>query len=388
MQFSGILAETGELATVTVSGSRIECVTPEFTPAATGGNDVLIAPGLFDLQLNGYGGFDFNQGIWDSADQASDGLTPLYERIMQSGTALLLPTVVTNSLESMCSSLRAIDSLLLARPDFAAATPGVHVEGPFISSENGPRGAHPLEHVRDPDYIEFQKMNEASGGRIRLFTLAPERVGALPFIERLASEGVVVSIGHTGATPEAIRDAVEAGARMSTHLGNGAHSMLPRHPNYIWEQLACDDLYASLITDGNHLPPAVIKSMVRAKGAKRIAIVSDAVSLGGLPPGVYSNGMHEVLPGGKIVLAGTPYLAGAGHLMDTCVANAVRFSDLTISQAVMCASRVPAEILGFSTRKGSVAAGFDADLTLFRYRDEGPLEIVATVTAGKLMFSF
>ena len=416
MQFAGILTETGEPATVTVSGSRIESVTPGLAPGAFGGSDVLMAPGLFDLQLNGYAGFDFNQGIWESADQATDTLSRLFDHIAQSGTALLLPTVVTNSFESMTSSLRAIDALLLAKPEYAAMAPGVHVEGPYISSEDGPRGAHPFQHIRDPDYGEFQRMQDAAGGRIRLFTLAPERHGALPFIEKLASQGITVAIGHTGASPEVIRDAVSAGAKMSTHLGNGAHSMLPRHPNYIWEQLACDELYASLITDGHHLPKAVVKSLVRAKGMNRIAIVSDAVSLGGLPPGLYSNGMHEVLPGGKIVLAGTPYLAGAGHLMDVCVANAVRFSDLTISEAVSCSTQIPAEILGLGASKGRLLPGYDGDLTLFRYIptfpspgilarrpiredqarrtgrgrgwtiSDGPLEIIATVSGGRIMY--
>ena len=143
---------------------------------------------------------------------------------------------------------------------------------------------------------------------------------------------------------------------MSTHLGNGAHSVLPRHPNYIWEQMASDKLYASLITDGHHLPGAVVKSMVRTKGMNRIALVSDAVSLGGLPPGIYSNGLHEVLPTGKVVLAGTPYLAGAGHLLDVCVANAVRFSDLTLAEAVACAARVPAEIIGLGENKEACVA--------------------------------
>jgi N-acetylglucosamine-6-phosphate deacetylase len=162
--------------------------------------------------------------------------------------------------------------------------------------------------------------------------------------------------------------------------------MLPRHPNYIWEQLACDDLYISLIADGHHLPGSVFKSMVRAKGLNRTALVSDAVSLGGLSPGIYSNGAHEVLPTGKVVLAGTPYLAGAGHLLDVCVANAVRFSDITISQAMICASRIPAEILGLDASKGRIKPGYDADLTLFRYCEDGPLEIVATVCAGRLIY--
>ncbi|MBV9849008.1 MAG: amidohydrolase family protein, partial [Armatimonadetes bacterium] len=247
-------------------------------------------------------------------------------------------------------------------------------------------GAHPLEYVRDPDWDEFRCFQEAAGGRIKLCTLAPEREGALPFIERLAESGVVAALGHTAASPETIRDAVRAGARVSTHLGNGAHDRIKRHPNYIWEQLASDDLYATIIADGEHLPASVVKCFARVKGPEKLALVSDSVSLGGLPAGVYSDGRHEVLPSGRVVLAGTPYLAGAGFLLDTCVANTLRFTDLSLAQATRCASTIPARILGLEARKGHLQVGYDADLTLFRVREAGPLEIAATVCAGEVIY--
>jgi N-acetylglucosamine-6-phosphate deacetylase len=173
---------------------------------------------------------------------------------------------------------------------------------------------------------------------------------------------------------------------MSTHLGNGAHAQIRRHPNYIWEQLGCDDLHASLIADGHHLPPSVVKCMVRAKGAERVALVSDAVSLGGMPPGRYASGRLEVLDTGKIVVADTPYLAGAGHLLDTCIANAIRFSDLTLAQAVRCATAIPAQLLGLDQHKGHLRIGADADLTLFRLPEHGPLEIEATLLGGEVIY--
>ena len=213
-----------------------------------------------------------------------------------------------------------------------------------------------------------------------------ELPGALPFIEKVAGSGVVVSLGHSGAEPEVIREAVRAGASMSTHLGNGGHALIRRHPNYLWEQLAHDDLYASIITDGHHLPPAVCKSFGRVKGPDKLVLVSDAVALGGLKPGVYAGGRYEVLPTGKIVTAGTPYLAGAGHLLDTCVANALRFTDLSLAQLTRCASTIPARILGLEHRKGHLRVGYDADLTLFRIPDEGPLDIAATVRMGETVY--
>jgi len=228
--------------------------------------------------------------------------------------------------------------------------------------------------------------SSASGGRIKLCTLAPERPGALLFIEKLTESGVAVALGHTAASPDVIRDAVLAGARLSTHLGNGSHALLPRHPNYIWEQLAHDDLYATVIADGEHLPASVVKCFARAKGAARLALVSDAVRLAGLPAGLYDDGRHEVLPSGRVVLAGTPYLAGAGALLDVCVANALRFTDLSLAQIVACVSAVPARILGLEGCKGFVEVGHDADLTLFRVPDVGPLEIAATVCVGEVIY--
>src|SRR5262249_12675635 len=148
--------------------------------------------------------------------------------------------------------LRTLGAACDTDPELAHATPAFHLEGPYISAEDGPRGAHPSAHVRPPDWEEFCRLQEAAGGRIRLVTLAPEREGALGVIERLVATGVVVALGHTAATGRQIHDAISAGARLSTHLGNGAHAVLPRHPNYIWEQLAADELWASIICDGHH----------------------------------------------------------------------------------------------------------------------------------------
>ena len=382
----GRLCETGDVVTFSVTGGRIAGRHDGAIPGALGGPDVWVSPGFFDLQVNGYGGHDFNRGFWETSGDGEGDLPGLFAALARSGTALACPTITTNSAESMCADLSRLSRLLDSDPRLARRVPGLHVEGPYFSAEDGPRGAHPLEHVRDPQWEEFERFQEAAEGRIKILTLAPERAGALPFIEKLAASGVLVAIGHTGAEPETIRDAVQAGARMSTHLGNGAHAQLRRHPNYIWEQLAEDGLSAGIIADGHHLPASVVKCMARVKGPERLVLVSDAVSLGGLPPGLYSGGRHEVLPSGKVVLAGTPYLAGAGHLLDTCVANAARFTDLSLAEVTRCASAVPARLLGLEAHKGRLQTGCDADLTLFRLPPTGPLEIVATVCGGEVLY--
>jgi N-acetylglucosamine-6-phosphate deacetylase len=390
--FEGRLCETGQKAAVTVEDGRIVAVEERVLQQPTPGTpspvlETWIAPGFLDLQLNGYGGYDFNRGFWTDAHPPEEAIPRIVELAARAGTAMLCPTICTNGHGAMVDALTDLARACERDAGLAAAIPAVHVEGPFLASEDGPRGAHPKEHVRDPDWEEFQRFQEAAGGRIRLLTLAPEREGALPFIEKVAASGVVIALGHTGAAPERIREAVQAGARMSTHLGNGAHAQIARHPNYIWEQLACDDLLASIIADGHHLPPAVVKCFARVKGPERLCLVSDAVALGGCEPGIYGAGRHEVLPTGKVVLAGTPYLAGAGHLLDTCAANALRFTDLGIDGVARAAATNPARLLGLDDRKGRVAAGYDADLTLFRLPEgEGPLEIVATVRGGEVIY--
>src|SRR5262249_3702343 len=209
----------------------------------------------------------------------------------------------------------------------AAAMPGIHLEGPYLSAEDGPRGAHPRQHIRRPDWEEFCRLQDAAEGRIRLLTLAPEHEGALPFIERAVRAGIVIAIGHTAAGAARIRDAIEAGARLSTHLGNGSHATLSRHDNYIWEQLAADELWASIICDGHHLPPAIARCILRVKTPARTILTCDAGSLAGMPPGRYREWDQEfdVLPEGKIVVPGTSFLAGSWAFTDQCICNAVRY---------------------------------------------------------------
>lgn len=381
----GRRCDTGEVVTLSVAAGRIAGIASGGA-GDLGGLDLWLSPGFLDLQVNGYGGHDFNLGDEDDASEDAHDFGPLFNALARSGTALVCPTIITQSAARMAAALSRLARALDREPSWARRVPGIHLEGPYFSAEDGPRGAHPLEHVRDPDWDEFRRFQDAAGGRIKLCTLAPERPGALPFIEHLVVSGVAVALGHAAAPPTTIQDAVRAGARLSTHLGNGSHALLPRHPNYIWEQLAHDDLDATIIADGEHLPASVVKCFARAKGAGRLALVSDAVRLGGLPAGVYDGGRHEVLPSGRVVLAGTPYLAGAGALLDVCVANALRFTDLSVAQVIGCVSAVPARILGLDGRKGHLQVGHDADLTLFRVPDAGPLEIAATVCAGEVVY--
>ncbi len=386
MNLKGKLVGTSDVVTVQTEGENIAGIHCGVSTDAIGGDDVWIAPAIFDVQVNGIGGINYK-----AKNLTVEKIAETTAWMHKTGTGLWCPTVTTSSAEDAIQGLtllaKACEESEIARASFV----GFHVEGPYIASEDGPRGAHPLAHVRDPDWDEFQRYQEAAGGRIAIFTLAPERKGALAFIEKVAATGVIVSIGHSGASPERIRDAVAAGAKMSTHLGNGAHAELPRHPNYIWEQLAADALWAGIIPDGFHLPPSVLKSFYRAKGKERICLVSDVASIAGLPPGIYGSesglGESELHANGKISLAGTPYLAGAGLLLDSGIPNAVRYTDASLSDAIDMASINPARLLGIDNRVGSVAVGKEASLSLFRWKDgQEKLDIVATVVRGQVVY--
>ncbi|MEZ6064561.1 MAG: amidohydrolase family protein [Planctomycetaceae bacterium] len=232
-------------------------------------------------------------------------------------------------------------------------------------------------------------MQWASGHRVKLITLAPESPGAVDFIRAVTAAGVRVAIGHTAATAQQIAAAVDAGATLSTHLGNGAHGTLRRHPNYIWDQLGEDRLFASLIADGHHLPANVLKSMIRAKGWERVILTCDASGLAGSPPGVYDyhGAKFEVLADGPIVIAGQrQFLAGSGQLTDTCVAKAIECGGVTLAQACAMASLHPARLLGLT--QPILAPGSPADLVVFRWSGIGnPIEVQASYVRGERRLS-
>lgn len=374
--------ESGERVAVTVENGVIARLEKD----DSGSNDLWIAPGFVDLQVNGYGGFDFNCDSWTGGKTGPDAPRHIANLLLQSGTTTACPTVVTSTCAGILESFRALNVALQRDENLAQIFPCFHLEGPYISGEEGARGAHPAACARDADWDEFARFQDAAGGRIKTVTLAPERGGALPFIERAVESGVVVAIGHTAAMPAQIRDAVQAGATLSTHLGNGSHAHLPRHENYLWQQLAQDELTACVIADGHHLPPELVKIMARVKGENRLCLVSDAVALGGLPPGLYSDGRHEVLPTGKVVLAGTPFLAGAGTLLDECVLNALRWTELGIAGVTRAAAENPARVLALADR-GVIEVGKRADFVLFRVPPESgkKLDIVAVMQDGKFI---
>jgi N-acetylglucosamine-6-phosphate deacetylase len=299
--------------------------------------ETLTSPGFFDLQVNGFAGVDFND-----PSTTADAVSRAVEAMRRTGVTRFLPTLITSSFESFATCAR----MLADHRDPAIA--GLHIEGPYISPEDGYRGAHPRAHVRAASVDDFERHQEAARGRIRLLTLAPEVSGALSLIEHAVKRGVRVALGHTAATPDQIRDGVRAGATLSTHLGNGCAQMIPRHPNVIWEQLANDRLHASFIVDGHHLPASTVKVMLRAKTPARSVLVTDAIMAAGSPPGRYRLGGLEVelSADGRVAPPGAPYLAGSALTMDRAVGLAVTLGNVSLGEALAMASTQPAAYLG------------------------------------------
>ncbi len=306
-------------------------------------------PGLFDLQVNGFSGVDFN----DPETTAGD-LQLAIAGMRATGVTRFLPTLITGPLDRFLRCARR----LAACPDPAVA--GLHMEGPYLAPDAA--GAHPDAHLTLPDFDDFARRQEAAGGRIVLVTLAPELPGALPLIERLVAAGVRVAIGHSAAGGSAIGDAVRAGATLSTHLGNACPLLLPRHPNLLWEQLAADGLVAGLIVDGHHLPPAVVKVMVRAKSLARTVLVTDATAAAGQRPGRFRLGEIpvELSAQGRVTIVGTDRLAGSALTLDVALANTVRFTGCSLAEVLPLASTQAAAAVGLTTA-GRVFARHDPD---------------------------
>lgn len=344
-----------------------------------------LAPGLIDLQVNGYDGISFN-----SPSLSPDQVRQVSLAMDAHGVTRYCPTVTTAPWEVLAHAMTTIAHAIRTLPEVADRVLGIHLEGPYLCSEDGPRGAHPAAHIRPPDWDHFQRLQHLADGQIRILTLAPEYDKVPEFIRRAVGQGVLVAIGHTNANSQQIRAAVDAGARLSTHLGNGAHRQLPRHPNYLWDQLAEDRLVASLIVDGHHLPPAVVKSFLRAKGPARCILISDITSMAGKPPGRYhsaNSGEIEILEDGRMVIAGQRHLlAGAALPITAGIANVLRYTEHDLQVAVDLASVGPARLIGIEP--GRLQVGAPADLTLLRLPTADPvasIHVVATFVGGRLV---
>ncbi len=365
---------TGESVIVTYADGRITDI-KKGAPDET----AWIAPGLIDLQVNGYHGDDLN-----ASDLTIDTVGSLARRMLATGVTAFLPTLITASEQKIVHNLRIIAAARRADPLLAHMIPCVHVEGPHIAPEDGPRGAHPLEQVRPPDIAEFFRWQTACDDLVGMVTLSPHYAQAPEYIRELSARGILISLGHTGASADRIHAAVDAGARLSTHLGNGVANMLPRHPNLIWTQLAEDRLTASFIADGHHLPPDTLTAMLRAKTVARAILVSDLVPLAGLPPGQYDTsvgGKVRLHPDGRLHVSGSGYLAGATATLNDSIAYVAANTGFSLGDALQMATAIPGRFLG---ARGVLRPGSHADLIRCRWSPgSSTLAIEDVIVQGK-----
>lgn len=367
---------TGKPVVIEISGDKISAIKAS---KKNHSSPLYVAPGLIDLQINGYMGVDFSD-----QNLTSEALQKAIEALWKQGITTILPTVITASRESLLNSFTLLSSAS-ANSGISTSIPGFHLEGPYISPEKGYRGAHLEKYIRKPDWDEFSALQKSSGNRIRLITLAPEAENVVSFISNCKNEGVIVSLGHHNGNAEQIEKAAEAGASLSTHLGNGCANMIDRHNNPLWPQLADDRLSVTMIVDGFHLNKQEVQTFYKAKGIDRTILVSDALDLAGMPPGEYIRGERKVLLTHDVVkFPEENVLAGAASPITACVSNMMRFTGCSLGQAIQMATANPARLMGFSNI-GELAPGKRADLILFTL-EEGKIIIQKTIIAGTVVY--
>ena len=359
----GLEPGTGQSLTVEVKSGVIQAVHRSQAAASESGQGWLAA-GLIDLQVNGYAGHDLND------DQVTpETVQALARAMLASGVTTFLPTLITASEAQLTKALVAVQAARRLDPVVANMVPYVHVEGPAIAPEDGPRGAHPAAHVRAPSVAEFDRWQQASGSVVGMVTLSPHWPESAAYISHVVASGVHVALGHTDASPAQIVAAVDAGARISTHLGNGMYAMINRRRNPFWAQLVDDRLCASFIADGHHLAPDLLKVMLRSKGLGQSMIVSDATAIGGMSAGHYQasiGGAVTLSANGRLSMddGSDQYLAGAALPLLAGVANLVRDGGLGLSDALGLATVQPGRWVG---GRGLLAPGLPADLIRFNW---------------------
>lgn len=353
---------TGGLEVVVEHG-RITSLTPTADP---GDGAPWIGPGLIDLQVNGHLDGDAN-----AARPTASHIDAMARSLAAHGVTRFLPTVITASPTEMLDRIRVIAEAVRESASTSRAVAGIHVEGPSLSEQDGPRGVHPLDHIRPPSIVELQSWLDAAPGLLRIVTLSPHHPGSVEATRFLVAHGVRVAVGHTHASDDEIAAVVDAGATLSTHLGNGAHAVLPRHPNYLWTQLAEPRLRAGIIADGHHLPDSTLATMIAAKRDHGVFLVSDAVAT---PAALREDGVSTVGGGvhladdGALRHAATGFLAGSVQTLDVGVATVARLTG-SLATAMRLASSAPASVLDDGPHW---TAGARADVLLFDWAPGDP----------------
>ena len=342
--------------------------------------ELFVTPGLIDIQINGFLGVDFSGPNLTVKD-----VKKATKALWRAGVTSYFPTIITSDFSRMKENFSV---LVRAMEDHEIKNSilGFHLEGPYISPIDGYRGAHLKKYTRKPSWEEFLELQNAAKNNIILITVAPELDGAIPFIKKIVDSGVMVSLGHHNGSASQIKDAVNAGARMATHLGNGCANMINRHNNPIWPQLSEDLITPSLIADGFHLNREEIRTFYKTKGADNTILVSDVLDLAGLPPGEYIRGERKLLLTPNVVkFPGINALAGAASPISKCVEVVMDFTNCSLEDAIKMTSSNPAKMFSLNDR-GLIKKGRRGDIVMFTLSDN-KIDIKKTFVAGNEVYS-
>lgn len=351
---------------------------PEGTP------ELYIAPGFFDNQINGFAGVSFAFG---DSDLTPEGIEKATRELWRFGVTTYLPTLTTNSTEVLTRNFSLLAEAMKSKK-LLGSIPGFHLEGPYINPEDGYRGAHPKNFVMLPDWDHFMKLYKASNEKILQITIAPEMEGALDFISKCSENGIVVALGHHNADMATVTAAIDSGAKVATHLGNGAANMINRHKNPFWSQLSDDRLSISIIGDSFHLLPEEIKTFYKAKGVDRTIITSDVTHYAALEPGIFKTATGETIEltkDGMLRYPAQNVLYGSASPITKGVGFVMKVTGCTLAESVQMASTNPARIYGLNDR-GVLEPGKRADIVLFTL-DNYKVQVKKTYVKGQLVYS-
>lgn len=342
--------------------------------------ELFIAPGLIDVQINGYMGVDFS-----GPNLTVEAVRKATKALWMVGVTSYFPTIITSDIERIKQNF-AILALARKDPEIGKSIAGFHLEGPYISPIQGYRGAHLEKYIKLPDWKEFQEIQKAADNGIKLITLAPELEGAISFISNCVKSGVVVALGHHNGSAKDIQIAIDAGAKMATHLGNGCANEINRHHNPIWPQLSDDRITPSIIADGFHLTKEEVRSFYKVKNFNNLILVSDALDLAGLPVGEYTRGERKLLLTPNVVkLPEENVLAGAASPISKCVGVMMNFTQCSLKEAIQMASTNPANMFSMNNL-GAIEPGKRADIIQFSMKNNEMI-VHKTFVAGERVYS-
>lgn len=383
-KIEGLSYLDGKPVSVEIKDGKITAIN-KLSELPEGSKKFYIAPGLIDNQVNGFTGISFLSET--GAVLTLNGVRKATQALWERGVTTYLATLTTNTHEEILNICSKFGEFLKDK-SLMGSIAGLHLEGPYISAEDGYRGAHAKNYVRPPDWNEFMKFYEASGNSILTVTLAPEVEGAMEFIKKCTEKGIVVALGHHNANADIVEKAVKNGAKISTHLGNGCANTINRHINPLWPQLSNDALSISIICDGFHLNPEEIRTFYKVKGNDKTIITSDVTEYAGMKPGLYKilDGEEiELTAEGELRYPAQKVLYGSASAINKGVGHIMKVTGCSLADAIRMASTNAAVLYGLNDR-GTLEVGKRADIIVFDIMDS-EMVIKKTFVNGKLVFS-